>query len=46
MDEEVVDERSGYDIDIVVRMHGERWAVEVDGPSHFVKGTVCRSSPL
>ena len=41
VDEEVVDERSGYDIDIVVRMHGERWAVEVDGPWHFVKGTVC-----
>ena len=37
--EEVLEQRTGYSIDFEVRPGGScRWALEVDGPSHFVHG--------
>eukprot|EP00747_Dinoflagellata_sp_TGD_P158114 gnl/TRDRNA2_/TRDRNA2_177789_c2_seq25.p1 gnl/TRDRNA2_/TRDRNA2_177789_c2~~gnl/TRDRNA2_/TRDRNA2_177789_c2_seq25.p1 ORF type:complete len:108 (+),score=14.19 gnl/TRDRNA2_/TRDRNA2_177789_c2_seq25:228-551(+) len=40
-EEFVTDE--GYSIDALVVWHGEQFAVEVDGPCHFLRGH-CRSS--
>lgn len=43
IEEEAVDERSGYSMDVLVKGDGVKWAVEVDGPSHFVQvsGRMC-----
>ena len=45
-EEEAVDPKSGYSIDIRATRSGagDMWAVEVDGPSHFLQvseGCVC-----
>jgi hypothetical protein len=37
-EEEVIDPRSGYSIDILVKQGGKDIAIEVDGPSHFLYG--------
>lgn len=41
IDEEAIDERSGYSIDIVIRSGEMPVAIEVDGPSHFLHAARC-----